>query len=327
MDQQLKSLDQRILPYIRKDFILLRQDMTVQQALDKIRQENPTEAIVYFYVADAAGRLSGVLPTRGLLTASPQQLLIEIMLTRVVALPDSASLLDACEFFVLYRLLALPVIDQERRLVGLIDVNLLTDEVLGFSEAEPVEDVFETIGLHLSQIRGVSPLKAFRFRFPWLLVTMSSGIVCAWIVSAYRWTLAKSVVVAFFLALVLALGESVSTQSATLTIQALHRARPTLRWFLRAFRNEVAVALLLGIACGAVALLIVWLWQGTIRGAAVVGSAVMCSLFAASVFGLTVPALLHVLKLDPKIAAGPITLALADVVAVAVYFTLAWLLL
>jgi magnesium transporter len=258
-----------------------------------------------------------------LLTAPVEQRLSDIMIRRVVAIPDTATLLEACELFVLHKFLAFPVVDQERRLVGLVDVSLLTDEVLDLEERENVEDVFEAIGFRLSQVRDASPWRAFRFRFPWLLATIGSGTLCAFLASAYELTLARTLVLAFFLTLVLALGESVSIQSMTVTIQTLRSMRPTFRWYCSALRRELLTALLIGAACGTLVALIIWIWRGAGLPALVVGSSIAVSLCTAAVFGLTIPAILHALKLDPKIAAGPATLALTDICTLLFYFTLA----
>src|SRR5262249_49936467 len=154
-----------------------------------------------------------------------------------------------------------------------------------------------------------SPLRAFRFRFPWLLATIGSGTACALLASAYEGTLARNIVLAFFLTMVLGLAESVSIQSMTLTIQALRATQPSLRWYWRAARREAGVALPLGAACGVVVGLVVWLERGAGWASVSIGASIFLALCAACFFGLSVPALLHALKLDPKIAAGPVTLA------------------
>jgi magnesium transporter len=318
------------LPYLRKEFASLQEKMTVQQALDAIRAQQPDSAIVYFYVLDEAGRLVGIVPTRGLLVAALDRTMADIMLRRVVVIPHTATVLEACEFFVLYKLLALPVVDEEQKLIGVVDVNLLTEEAVNLAEKtkqEQTEDVFETIGFRLSEVRGASPLKAFRYRFPWLLATLTSGVLCALLASAFETTLARSVIIAFFLALVLALGEAVGVQSVALAIQSLRGSKVTLAWFLVSFRRELAVSILLGLAAGLATFCLVFVWRGAGAAALVVGATVSLALSGAGILGLTVPALLHAGKLDPKIAAGPITLALTDVFSLAVYFTLAKLLL
>src|SRR6202022_390176 len=317
--------------HARKDFPLLDADMTVAEALDRIRREGIGERVIYFFAVDSDKRLVGVLPTRRLLTAPLETPLRDIMVRRVIAIPATASVLDACEFFVLYKFFAFPVVDDQRRVVGVIDVSLFAEEILGEREEQPRpaspvrDDVFEVLGFHLEQIRGASPWRVFRFRFPWLLVTVAAGTICAVLAGAFEPTLARSLGVAFFLTMVLGLNESVSTQSMSVTIQALRSARFSWHWFANAFRREVATALLLGLACGALVLAIVWIWRNDVRGACVIGGGIALSLVPAGLFGLRVPSVFHWLKLDPKIAAGPVTLALADFFALVFYFTSAWL--
>ena len=319
--------------HARKDFPILDADMTVAAALDRIRREGVGERVIYFFAVDSDKRLVGVLPTRRLLTAPLETPLREIMVRRVIAIPATASVLDACEFFVLYKFFAFPVIDEQRRIVGVIDVSLFAEEILGEREeqirpATPVrDDVFEVLGFHLEQIRGASPWRVFRFRFPWLLVTVAAGTICAILAGAFEATLARSLVVAFFLTMVLGLNESVSAQSMSVTIQMLRSAPVTWSWFATALRRELMTAILLGLSCGSVVAAIVWFWRSDLRSAGAIGGSIALSLVTACLFGLGVPSLLHRLKLDPKIAAGPITLALADICALVLYFTAAHIVL
>src|SRR5438105_5542458 len=126
-----------VIEHARKDFPLLDADMTVGQALDRIRREGVGERVIYFFAVDSDKRLVGVLPTRRLLTASLETQLRDIMVRRVVAVPSTATVLDACEFFVLYKFFAFPVVDEQRRVVGLIDVSLFAQESLGEREEQP----------------------------------------------------------------------------------------------------------------------------------------------------------------------------------------------
>lgn len=327
MTNEPEHLHQPVLAVARRDVATLRENFTVAQALEAIRQRGIGEKIVYFYVVDADDRLVGVVPTRRLLTAPLDQRLADVMVTRVMAVPQTATVLEACEAFVLHKFLAFPVVDEQRRIVGVVDVGLLTQEAFDIAEREQTDALFESIGFRVSQVRDASPVRAFRFRFPWLLATIGSGTVCALLASAYEVTLAKSLVLAFFLTLVLGLGESVSIQSMTVTIQALRTTSPTLGWYGRAFRREAGTAVLLGAACGTVVGLIVWLWRGAALAGFAIGGSILLALCAACFFGLSVPTLLHALKLDPKIAAGPVTLALADIFTLLVYFSLAAILL
>ncbi len=323
----VEHLNEPVERFARKDFATLNQKLTVEQALASIRQRGVGEKIVYFYVVDDDERLVGVVPTRRLLMAPLEQPLSQLMIRNVVAIPGAATVLEACEFFVLHKFFAFPLVDEQRRVVGLVDVSLFTEEVFDIAEREQMTEVFETLGFQVSQVRDASPWRAFRVRFPWLLTTVVSGIFCAFLAGAYKLTLEKSLVIAFFLTLILGLGESVAIQSMTVAIQSLRTTQPTLRWYLLSLWREVFTALLLGCACGLVVGLVVLAWQHAPMPALVIGSSVTFCLLTACITGLSVPSLLHALKLDPKIAAGPITLALADVFTLLFYFNLAKFLL
>jgi len=332
---KIPDFNSLIVEHARKDFPLLDAKMSVAEALDRIRREGVGERVIYFFATDAEERLVGVLPTRRLLTAPLETRLEEIMVRRVVAIPASATVLEACEFFVLYKFFAFPVVDRARRVVGVVDVSLFAEEMLEMGErederrtvAQVADDVFETLGFRLAQVRGASPWRVFRYRFPWLLATVGAGTACALLAGVFETTLAGSLVIAFFLTMVLGLNESVSMQSMTLTIQALRANTLTRRWFLHNLRRELATALLLGMACGILVGAIVLIWRQDPKSAVVIGGSIAVSLVTACLFGFSVPSLLHWLKLDPKIAAGPVTLAVTDFCALAFYFSLAWLVL
>jgi len=309
---QQKRFEEPVLNHIQSDFELLRQEWTVHQTVEHLRTLNIGEKIVYFYVVGENDRLVGVVPTRKLLMSAADQTLAEVMSRRVVAMPMTATVFDACEFFVLHKFFALPVVDEQRRVLGVVDISLVTEEVLEGSEPQE-EDVFEVLGFHLSQAQNAAPLKAARFRFPWLIVTILSGTTCAVVSGFFENTLKEMIVLAFFMPLVLGLGESVSMQSMALAFQALRVTRPTMRWYFREMRRETGTALLLGVACALIVTLIVWAWHKEPCQAFAIGGSILFSLLNACMLGLSIPSILHAYKLDPKIAAGPITLALSDI--------------
>ena len=316
-----------VVEYARTDFPLLREDMTAEGALALIREHGIGERIIYFYVTDGDDRLVGVLPTRRLLTAALDAQLGDIMVRRVVAIPKTATLLDACDLFVMHKFFALPVVDEKRRVIGTVDLSVFTQEMLDLGEPEKTDDVFEALGFRLSELRDASPFRAFRVRFPWLLATIASGTAGAFLAGFFEATLARAIIVSFFLALVLALAESVSVQSMTLTLQALRTTQPSFAWFWKTVWRELRSGALIGIGCGCVVAAIVWLWRGNPIAAGAIGASILGSAIISNFAGVLVPASLHALKLDPKIAAGPLTLAIADVLTLLLYFSLAtWLL-
>ncbi|MBK9119153.1 MAG: magnesium transporter [Phycisphaerales bacterium] len=286
------------------------------------------ERVVYFYVVDATDKLVGVLPTRRLLMGEPEQRLDALMHKNVISLPQSATLLLACEFFVMHRLLAFPVVDPSGHMLGLVDVGLFTDEIFDLTERQSSDDVFQLIGVRLAQTRTIAPWESFRQRFPWLLCNVAGGTICALLSGLYTGQLdaALVVVLALFIPVVLALAESVSMQSMTLTLQALHEQKCDFRFILRATGREFLTALLLGTGTGALVGLVALVWHQQPWVALTIGSTILLSVATACVLGVLLPTAIRMLRGDPRIAAGPIVLATADVVTLVLYFSLAGLL-
>ena len=142
---QLAHLSDPVTHRMRKDFTPLRIDQTVDEALDWLRQHPPAGRVIYFYVVDVDGRLRGVVPTRRLVLSPPGTTISDIMVGKTVALPASATVLDACEFFIQHRLLAFPVVDEQRRLLGVLDIDLYTEELSRLDRVTVVGRLMEPI--------------------------------------------------------------------------------------------------------------------------------------------------------------------------------------
>jgi magnesium transporter len=315
-----------IVQHMRTDVARLHVGQTVGEAIAALRQSPPAARIVYFYVVDDLGRLRGVIPSRSLLLSPPDARLDEIMLGRVVAVPEGATVLDACEFFVLHRFLAFPVVDSQGRLVGAIDVELYTDELRDLSE-ERGDDLFQLVGVHLARARQRRPLQAFRTRFPWLMCNITGGVAAAFICGLFESQLQHAVALAMFIPVVLALAESVSIQSVSLAIQMLRGSPTSSILMLKKLHREFTVGLLMGGAGGLVVGLVALAWLGQWRLAICVLGGIAAGVATAAVLGAIVPNLLRRLKLDPHLAAGPVVLAVTDVITLLCYFNFArWLL-
>ena len=321
-ESPIHDLQQPVTTVMRTDVTCLQENLTVQKALEQIRSEGLGEKIVYFYVVDSQDRLVGVMPTRRLLTAPLQKHLREIMISHVIAIPHTATILEACEQFLMYRFLAFPVVDEQRRVLGVVDVTIFTQSVINVAEREHADQIFEIIGFRISQIQRASPFRSFKIRFPWLTATIGTGLLCALLTSMFEKTLAQALELAFFLTLVLGLGESISIQAMTLAIQALHAVRPTWRWFLRSWKKELQTAALLGSTAGILVGLVSWLWKGSVVSATTIGGGIFLAMCGAGTIGLTIPSILHALRVDPKVASGPLALALTDLCTLTFYLTL-----
>src|SRR5207248_2170622 len=159
-------------------------------ALEGLRGKPPVGRIIYFYVVDDQGRLVGVVPTRRLLLNALSTTIGDIMVKQVISLPASATVLEACEFFVIHRLLGFPVVDAQRRVIGVVDVELYTDELNTIETSESNDAMFQLIGVYLTEAQQASPLMAFRGRFPWLLCNVVGGLLAALLSFVYQAELA-----------------------------------------------------------------------------------------------------------------------------------------
>lgn len=322
-----ENLQEPILRHAQRTYTRLRKDQTVREVLESLRGADLAEKIVYFYVVDEDGRLAGVVPTRRLLMSAAEQSIAEIMVPRVVAIRDTATVLEACEQFLEHRFLALPVVNDEGKMLGVVDVGVFTDEVMILAEQRSAENVFQLIGVHVDLGRRVSSWVSFKDRFPWLLCNITGGILCAFLAGAYSSLLDSVMVLAWFIPVVLALAESVSIQSLTLTLRSLQSERTLGSPAWSALRKEFITAALLGLAAGAIVAGVMGVWHGRMPVVLVVWISICLSVVAACLLGVAIPTVVRALRFDPRIAAGPITLAIADLGTLLIYFSAGhWLL-
>lgn len=317
------DLNDPVMKHAVTDFVRVFAHQSVGQALEHIRTIETEATILYFYVLDAENRLVGVVQTRKLLTSPLDTLVASVMATRIVSIPVEATLMEALEFFIFHRFLAFPVVDQDNHILGLIDINVFTHEMVDLEEREQVHSVFDTLGVHISDLRDKSPWSVFRYRFPWLMATIISGTICALLVGLFQATLAESLILAFFLTLVLGLGESVSMQTMAITVHFMHHQTAQGGWYFSALLREMTRTFLMAVVCAAIVGCIAILWRGDVPAGAVISLGIFGSLVLACFLGVSVPALLHKLRLDIRVASGPLTLALADICTIMVYFSLA----
>ena len=317
------NLQEPVSAYIRTDFVTLKHNETVAQAAQAIRGHTSPGNILYLYVTDEQNRLTGVVPVRNLLTSDPQAKISSIMVASPVSIPSSQPVLYACELFAMHRFLALPVVDAENKMLGIVDINLFTDEVVSLAHQRELENVFQMIGVHVSIGKKVSPWSDFKGRFPWLFCNITSGIICAFIASRYEMLISRLAILAMFITVVLAIAESVSIQSMTLTLQVLAQRNITWRRILTAVRSELITSVLLGAGAGFVVGLTAYSWKSSVRQGCAIGLSIWFAVITACLLGVIVPTLIRKFRVDPKVAAGPIVLAVADIATLLFYFSIA----
>ncbi|MBS0604246.1 MAG: magnesium transporter [Verrucomicrobia bacterium] len=316
-----------------KDFAVsvhttLHMEQTIEDALTSLRRRKIDEKIIYFYVIDDEGRLQGIVPTRQLLLKERHCTIKEIMLHSVVRLKEDQTLEEAMELLSTHHLLALPVVDKEQRFLGVIDVQMYLEESFDIADARHSNDVFQILGLTLEMGKRKSPWKSYRIRMPWILCNMAGGIACAAISFLYQAVLAKVLLLAMFIPLILTLSESIAMQSMTQSLHLVRQPNISSRRVLHRILLEGKMVVLLALTCGIAIGLISLLWGGGFMPSLTIASSLFVSITLSASAGASVPLLLYSRSLDPKVASGPVVLMFSDVITTTIYLSLAtWLLL
>ncbi len=316
-------LSDRVTDHLHRQFVALSTEDTVAEALAKIQQQELDQPIVYFYVFDEQQRLAGVIPVRKLLFEKPQTKIATFMLSNVIAVSQGTSIGEAGSVLLEHRLLAVPVVDDQRRMLGVLDLSHFTEDALdslSMVQRPQVDRFFQLLGLHISLNRHVSSWTQFRERFPWLLCNVASGLICAVIASFYELLIQQVVLLAMFIPVVLALGESVSMQAMTITLQALNVKHFSWGIVRRFLNKEIVTSLLLGAGCGVLIGAAAFFWKGQFLQCVAICVSVVLSILTACGLGVFIPSVVRAFRMDPKIAAGPIVLACADVATLIYYF-------
>ncbi len=300
--------------------MVLSETETIAAALARLRSESVGERVIYFYVTDQQGRLSGVVPTRRLLLNDPSALVGNVMIQPVISVAESDSFGDALRILTERRFLALPVVDGEGRLTGILDITRYTQEILDLERRESAEEIFQIAGIHLEE-RKRNPFAVAGSRFPWLLCNVVSGLAAAFVSQAFDGLLRAVVALAFFIPLVLTIAESVAMQSVTITLAQVSRSGR--RVFVRSVIREMLSGLFLGAASGALLGIVGAIWIGSRGVALVLAGGILVAGVVGATLGVLIPRAVRRWKLDPKIASGPAVLALTDLVSLAAYFGLA----
>ena len=309
-----------VLHLAHKDFPFLLEDDLVSAALDKIRTTGLPHKIIYFYVLSHNKKLLGVVPARLLFIARLDSKIKEIMNTKVISLPDHTSPTEARQMFAKHKFLAFPIINQNQEMVGVVDIEQFAVDLGNIHKRTSFDDIYELIGIQ--DMTSASVKTIFLSRFPWLFSTLLAGTMAAFITGYFETTLQESIVLAFFLTMVLALNEAVTMQSATSSIQWFRKFAPTKRHYLEALTKESATASLIALGCGFLVTLLILFWKHDARAALTIGGALVFSIFISCLWGLTVPFLLRKTKTDPRVASAPLALALTDVSTLLIYFSL-----
>ncbi len=309
------------------ELISLKEGFTVAQALERIRRlAKKTETIYYLYVTDGARRLTGILSLRDLVTADPQETIGEIMTRDAICVHTDTDQEEVARLIQRYDFLAVPVVDREQRLVGIVTV----DDVIDIIQQETTEDIYALGGGVQSggdNYFQTGLLTVARKRVVWLFVLLLTNTVTGTIIKAEEDILQQVVTLAAFIPLLTGTGGNVGAQSSTVVIRGMNTEEIKALGPVQVIGREAIAGVLLGTMLGSVATVWAFTLQGNLAVAIAVGASLVAISVLASISGSALPFLFRVLGLDPALMSAPFITTAVDVLGVLIYFNLARLIL
>ena len=300
----------------------IRVGHTVEKALCELRSKQITDQIMYIYVVDLESALVGVVSTRCLLLADPQTPIVNLMSSHLISLKENQTLQDAMELLETCHLLAVPVVDHQNRLMGVVDVGLYLEEKVDVGTERQRADIFQILGMSVEEGKKKGVWKGYLSRMPWIFCNLFGGVACAVISRIFEIVLAKVLLLAMFIPLVLTLSESIAMQSMTQSMQLLRKSRRTWSYTFQSLFREWWIVTLLGISSGCIVGAVSLLWGDGFLPGAVIFSAIACCVSITAIVGSIVPLVIYAQKWDPRVAAGPVVLMFADVFTTLVYLSI-----
>ena len=308
------------------EYAMLPKYLTVAAALEKLRLQAPNkETIYYVYITDEERHLIGIISLRDLIMSKPRATLDAIMETNVINVAHDLDIEEVAAIFSKYDLLAVPVVDKDNRLLGIITV----DDVIDIIEAESTED-FQRISavLPFDEQYFKRPLpRLFWSRFIWLAVLLFTSLLSTTIMEMNGAVLNQMMALAFFIPMVMGTCGNAGTQSATMIVRSMALGEISPGDFGRVFRRELVMGLFLGGALGLMAYFRVFLQDKNIVLGCIVAIALVATLLTANLIGALMPLVLKKIKLDPALTAGPFIATIIDAVGIAIYFYIAFVLM
>ena len=297
----------------------LGEDLTVGESITALQNARDVEMVFYLYVVDARRHLVGVTSLRRLLLVSPETPLKRIMTPEVISVRDDTDQEEVARLVASYNLLAVPVVDEENKLVGVITV----DDVIDVIKDEATEDLMRLAGLSGDERVATPPLEALRKRLPWLGVNLVTAFVAASVVALFEGTISRVTALAVFMPIVAGMGGNAATQTLTVIVRGL--ALGELSWSnaRKALFKEAAIGLVLGIALGITAAGVATVTKRDPMLGLLLGMAMICNMLVATVAGTLVPLGLKALRIDPALASSVFITTFTDVVGFASFLGLA----
>jgi magnesium transporter len=306
------------------DFVALEEDLGAKQVIEALQNRFlDVEMPFYIYVVDEYGKLVGVSSLRQLVVVHPEKPLREFMATDLVSVKPYTDREEVAKLVSRYDYLAVPVVDDDNRIVGIVTV----DDVIDILHEAATEDMLKMAGVGEEYIETQTVLRGTRIRLPWLFASFLGGVAAFFIIGGFENDLAKVTSLAAFIPVIMGMGGNIGTQSSTIVVRGIATGRINLQDFSRVVSKELAVGLILGVVygvfIGVIARLTFLSEPFSIPLAFAVGLAIISSMSIAALVGSTVPLIFERLNIDPAVATGPFVTTAIDIVSVYCYFMIA----
>ncbi|MCC6743927.1 MAG: magnesium transporter [Acidobacteria bacterium] len=298
------------------DFFALGEDVTVSEAITALQKRSEDlEMSFYVYVVDGRNHLLGVVNMRQLLLNSPSTPLRKFMSTDVIRVTTATDQEEVARLVANYNLIALPVVDAENRLVGIVTV----DDIIDVIKEEATEDIYALAGVEADDRATGSSLQSIRSRLPWLLLSLGTAMLAAVVVNAFRDAIGHAIVLAVLMPVVLAMGGNAATQSMTVVVRSI--GLDNLVWSVaaRVILKESIVAALNGAVVGLIAGLSASVWFRNTRVGVVIAVALLLSTVVGGLVGALVPMVLKRMRIDPAIASSIFVTTVTVIVGLVIF--------
>ncbi|MBN2332369.1 MAG: magnesium transporter [Deltaproteobacteria bacterium] len=307
------------------EFFALPEDLNVAEAIGAIRKRgDEAETVFYIYVVDQREHLVGIVSLRKLILSQPDIKLQQIMNSNVVKVTVATDQELVAQLVEKYNILAIPVVDDENKLVGIVTV----DDIIDVIRQEATEDIYRMAGTDSTEIVYADDVwKIARIRLPWLLTTLLGGVVTGYFMWLFKATLHQILALVTFVPVITGMGGNVGTQSSLIIVRGLATGRITLDNLGQTIWREARTGIVMGIICGMVVGIVAYLWHRELILGLVVAVAMSSSMTIAAMMGALAPTVFHRLRIDPAIASGPFVTTSNDIIGILVYMGTATMIL
>ncbi|HEY3374828.1 MAG TPA: magnesium transporter [Candidatus Aquicultor sp.] len=306
------------------EFVALKKDMTAQEAIDLLREQAPNaETIYYIFIINSDRQLVGVISLRDLIIAKPNQRIEAIMNPNVIFVDVDTDQEEVANIMSRYDLLALPVVDAEHHLLGIVTI----DDVVDVIEEEANEDIYRLGGVTREERLDSPTLESIRNRLPWMTLNLGTAFLDYLVISRFQGTLDKIVILAAFMPIVAGMGGNMGTQTLTVTTRGIALGQLEFREGLRVIARQVAVGLTIGIVTGFLGGLVAYFTQGNVYFGFALFAAMTINMAVAGLTGAGIPIILRFLHQDPALGSSVIVTTFTDVFGFLTFLGIATLLI